>query len=183
MENQKKEIGARLRELRESCGVNREDLALELLIDPELYRSYEEDGVNIPISVIYHISKKFGVDFTEIVTGTAAKLRTYHVVKRGGGKSVDRYPGYSFEDLAFRFNGKIMQPLLVTLEPGTPAAELVCHTGEEFNLVLEGTIKLVFDGREILLNAGDSVYFNPNYPHGQQCVGDVKARFLTVIAE
>ena len=30
---------------------------------------------------------------------------------------------------------------------------------------------------------GDSIYFNPTYLHGQRCVGDSKARFLTMIAE
>ena len=33
------------------------------------------------------------------------------------------------------------------------------------------------------MNPGDSIYFNPTIPHGQRCGSDVKARFLTVIAE
>jgi quercetin dioxygenase-like cupin family protein len=76
-----------------------------------------------------------------------------------------------------------MQPLLVTLNPSDKPADLVCHQGQEFNMVLEGCVKVVFDGREIILQEGDSIYFNPTHPHGQQCVGDSKAVFLTVIAE
>ncbi len=90
MSESSKEIGQRIRELREACGYDRERLARELLIDPETLKSYEEEGVNIPISVSFQIAKKFGVDFTEIITGTAAKLSTYHVVKKGGGRSSDR---------------------------------------------------------------------------------------------
>ena len=37
--------------------------------------------------------------------------------------------------------------------------------------------------KKITMNPGDSIYFNPMIPHGQHCSGDVKARFLTVIAE
>ncbi len=33
------------------------------------------------------------------------------------------------------------------------------------------------------LNAGDSIYFNPTYPHGQRCNGDVPCKFITIIAE
>lgn len=183
MKQELNEIAARIRELRDACGYTPEQLAAELNIDTELYKSYEKDGADIPISVIYEISNKFNVDFTEIVTGVAAKLDTYHIVKRGGGKSVSRYPGYRFEDLAFRYNHKIMQPLLVTLDPSDEPASLVAHPGQEFNLVLEGSVALMFDKKEIILNAGDSIYFNPTHPHGQRCVGDVKARFLTVIAE
>ena len=82
----------------------------------------------------------FGVEFTEILTGTAAKLDTYQVVRWGEGREVDRYPGYHFEDLAWRYTGKIMQPLLVVLDPSDEPAKLVTHTGQEFNLVIEGTV-------------------------------------------
>ena len=35
------------------------------------------------------------------------------VVRRGKGKVVNRNPEYYFEDLAYRYYGKVMQPLLV----------------------------------------------------------------------
>ena len=76
-----------------------------------------------------------------------------------------------------------MQPLLVTLDPSDKPAALVTHPGQEFNFVLEGTVAVIFDGKELILQQGDSIYFNPTHPHGQRCVGDKKAKFLTMIAE
>ncbi len=111
------EIGARLRELRETSDYTVEQLAAELNVSPEVYRSYEQNGRDIPISVIYEVANKFGVDFAEIVTGTPARLDTYHIVKRGHGRVVNRNPEYHFEDLAYRYADKVMQPLLVTLSP------------------------------------------------------------------
>ena len=177
------EIGARLRELREVSGYSVEDLAEQLRITPELYASYEETGRDVPISVIFEIANKFNVDFTEILTGQDAKLQTYHLIRRGGGKVVNRNPEYHFEDLAYRYAGKIMQPLLVTLEPSDVRAKLVTHTGQEFNLVLEGTVILTLGAKEFIMNPGDSIYFNPMIPHGQHCGGETKARVLTMIAE
>ena len=63
--NEYNEIGARLRELREVSDYTIEDLAKELDLDPEVYASYEENGKDVPISVIYQIANKFKVDFTE----------------------------------------------------------------------------------------------------------------------
>ena len=177
------EIGARLRELREVSDYSIEDLAAELNLSPEVYASYEENGKDVPISVIYEIAQKFKVDFTEIVTGQTAWLDTYHLIRRGGGKRVNRNPEYHFEDLAYRYGNKIMQPLLVTLEPNDTPAKLITHKGQEFNLVLEGTVIITLGDKEFTMTAGDSIYFNPNIPHGQRCGSDVKARFLTVIAE
>ena len=177
------EIGARLRELREVSDYTIEQLAGELGISPETYASYEENGKDVPISVIYEIANKFKVDFTEIITGQTAWLDTYHLIRRGGGKNVNRNPEYHFEDLAYRYGNKIMQPLLVTLDPADDPAKLITHSGQEFNMVLEGTVIITLGDKDITMYPGDSIYFNPRIPHGQRCGGEEKARFLTVIAE
>jgi transcriptional regulator with XRE-family HTH domain len=176
------EIGARIRELREVCGYTPEDIAGSLNIPAETYIRYEENGADIPISVMYHVAGMCKVDLNELLTGVGAHIDTISVVKRGKGLSVDRYPGYSFENLAYTFKRKLMEPLLVTVEPTDTDPKLVAHDGQEFNMVLEGAIDLIFEEKRIRLEPGDCVYFDPLRPHGQRAVGQ-KSRFLTVIAE
>ncbi len=177
------EIAHRLRELREVNDYTAEQLCTELSLDLELYKGYENDGKDIPISLLYELANKFGVDFTEIVTGQPGRLQTYQIVKQGKGKILDRNPEYHFQDLAYRYGAKIMQPLLVTLEPTDKKAALVTHSGQEFNMVLEGKIHFQFGEKEFLLEAGDSIYFNPTIAHGQACASETTARFLTIITE
>ncbi len=177
------ELGLRIKGLREACDITREQLAEELGVSVETYTQWEETGADVPISALYHVASRFGVDLTAVLTGTGGKLDTYQVVKKGEGRKVDRYPGYYFQDLAWLYSGKIMQPLLVTLDPSDEPAALVTHTGQEFNLVLEGTVAVTFDDRELVLEPGDSIYFNPRHPHGQKCVGTTPAKFVTIIAE
>jgi mannose-6-phosphate isomerase-like protein (cupin superfamily) len=76
-----------------------------------------------------------------------------------------------------------MQPLLVTLDPSDEPAELVTHRGQEFNLVVKGTVVITYDDHELVLEEGDSIYFNPTHPHGQKCGGSEPAQFVTVIVE
>lgn len=178
-----KEIGLRIKGLRESCDIPREEMASELGVPLETYASWEETGADVPISAIYHMANKFHVDFNEILTGEYAYLDTYQVVRAGRGKTVDRYPGYYFRDLAWRFKDKIMQPFLLTLDPSDDPAALVTHSGQEFNLVLEGCVVVTLGDKEFELNPGDTVYFNPTLPHGQKCGGDTPAVFVSVIAE
>lgn len=176
------QMAARIRELRDVCGFTAEELAGELDVPVDVYRRYETDGEDVPISALYHLANKFGVDLNEILTGAAPHLATFAVVKRGHGMSVDRYPGYRFHSLAHTFKHKIMEPLLVTVDPSEDDPKLVTHAGQEFNFVLEGVIELLFEDKRILLEPGDCVYFDPTHPHGQRAVGE-RARFLTVIAE
>jgi len=178
-----KQIGLRIQGLREACDITREELAEELGVSRETYAAWEETGADVPISAIYHLANKFGVDFIEILTGQYARLDTYQVVKKGDGRDVERYPGYRFQDLAWRFKDKVMQPLLVTLDPSDEPAELVTHGGQEFNLVIEGTVIVTFGDRDLVLEPGDTIYFNPVHPHGQRCGGSTPATFVTVIAE
>jgi mannose-6-phosphate isomerase-like protein (cupin superfamily) len=158
-------------------------MARETGVDIQKYIEYETSGEDIPISVLYHISQKFGVDLSEILTGEPARISTLQVCRRGKGKTIDRFPGYMFESLAPRFSNKIMEPLLVTLVPGEPGAAPVTHGGQEFNLVLEGIIVITYDEKEYILHAGDAVYFDSTHPHSQRAIGKDKARFLTVITE
>ena len=183
MDEQYKMISERIRELREIFDLTEEEMAKETGVEVSTYIEYETSGRNIPISVLYHISQKFNVDLSEILTGEPARISTMQVCRRGKGQTIDRFPGYMFESLAPRFKGKVIEPLLVTLIPGEPDAPLVTHEGQEFNLVLEGEIVITYDDKEYVLNAGDAVYFDPTHPHGQKALGKEKARFLTVITE
>ena len=183
MQEELMRISERIRELREIFDLTEEEMARETGVTVEKYVEYESNGENIPISVLYHISQKFNVDLSEILTGEPARLSTIQICKRGKGKTIDRYPGYMFESLAPRFTQKIIEPLLVTLIPGEPDAALVTHDGQEFNLVLEGVVVIIYDDKEYVLDPGDAVYFDPTHPHGQKAIGKEKARFLTVITE
>jgi transcriptional regulator with XRE-family HTH domain len=175
------EIGMRIAELRDICGYTREEMAEALGVDPSTYDAYELSGEDIPIGAIFRIANKCGVDFTEIVSGAGGNLNTFQVVRSGEGLEVSRKPGYSYKDLAFRYGQKIMQPTMVTLGPGEP--ELNTHEGQEFDFVVSGSMKLYMDGREIILNAGDSVYLNPTHPHGFSLANGEPCLFLAVISE
>jgi quercetin dioxygenase-like cupin family protein len=67
------------------------------------------------------------------------------------------------------------------VDPDGEDIHLNSHPGQEFNYVLEGTLKIVIDGHELVLEVGDSLYFDATKPHGMQAIGDQTARFLAII--
>lgn len=182
-DSQFKELAQRIAGIRDACGYTVDEFAKKLGVNTEVYRAYEETGFDVPASMLMHIASVCNVDMAVLLTGETAHLNTYQVVRAGKGQIVDRFPGYHFQDLAHNYLGKVMQPLLVTLDPSDDPAELVTHAGQEFNYVTKGTVVLVFADREIELNVGDSVYFNPQIPHGQRCGSEVSATFVTMITE
>ena len=178
-----KDITGRIIALREACDYTQEEFANLLHVDLDTYRAYEENAGSIPISTICSIAKLCGVQLSEIMSGSSANLHTVQVVRKGEARSMKRYPGYKMEDMAYRFADKVMQPMMVYLSPENPPAAMASHSGQEFNLVLEGTVELIWGDRVFILEEGDSAYFDPTRPHGQHCAGGKPARFITIIAE
>ena len=123
-------LGQRLAGLRDACGYNQERFAELLGISGKRLAAYEQTGYDIPISLLMHAAHLCHVDMAVLLTGTSTHLQSYQVVRAGQGRKVDRFPGYRFADLAYNYTGKIMQPLLVTLDPGDEPAELVSHAGQ-----------------------------------------------------
>ena len=178
-----KELGQRLSGLRDACGFERDEFAQKLNIPVETLAGYEDTGYDIPISILMQAARICNVDMAVLLTGSSTHLDTYQVVRAGEGRIVDRFPGYHFEDLAYNYSNKVMQPLLVTLDPSEDPAELVTHGGQEFNYVVAGRVLLVFADKEIELDVGDCIYFNPQIPHGQRCGSNESAVFVTLITD
>lgn len=177
-----KQIADRIRELREISGLTADTLAQRLNLTPDEYSRYENAEEGVPISTLYQIAGILDVELTELLTGSTPRLQNYCIVKNGEAPYIERYEGYRFQSLAYSFKNKKVEPLLVTIDPEeNKKMKLVTHPGQEFNYVLEGSIKVILGGKEIILGPGDSLYFDPTIPHGQTAADGKPGKFLTVI--
>ena len=182
MDDSIKMIAARIADLREVFSYGAEEVAAKLQIPAKQYEGYENSGEDIPISVLYSLCNLYGVDMTDLISGKSPKLSTISVVRRGEGLAVDRYEGYHYENIAYKFMHRKMEPMIVTLLPETERPKQVTHSGQEINYCLSGEVVLSYDGGETVLRPGDCAYFDPTRPHGQHAVNG-EASFLTVIQE
>lgn len=176
-----KPIADRIRELREIAGVSVETLSQEFGLAKEIYNDYESGEFDIPVSILYKVANRFGVELTEILTGESPRLHIYSVVRNGKGIGVERRKQYKYQNLAHNFIHKKAEPFLVTVEPNGEETSFNSHPGQEFNYVLEGVLKVIIDGHEVILNEGDSLFFDSGYQHGMQAMNNKSARFLAVI--
>lgn len=185
MSEQLKLIAQRIKELREISEITIEEMAKSLGLTKENYIKYEEGECDIPISMLYSISHKFKVDLTEILSGEAPKLRVFQVVKKNKGLEVFRREQYKYQNLAYNFSNKQIEPFMVEV-PVVADDEPVhenSHSGQEFNYVLEGRLLIKVNGKENILEEGDSIYFNSVYPHGMKALDGKKAKFLAIILD
>ncbi len=178
-----KEIAARVRELRELSGVSDESLAARVGIPLERYRHYEEGSEDFPASILFEIAHALNVDLGVLLTGDASRMHVFTVTRAGKGIDVERRNQYEYQALAMNFIHKKAEPFLITVEPRADGAkpEVNAHPGQEFDFVIEGTLRVIISHQEIVLEAGDSLFFDSGYDHAMEAVGDRPARFLAVI--
>jgi len=123
------------------------------------------------------------MELAALLSGEQPKLHIFSVVRKGKGISVDRRKQYAYENLAYNFIHKKVEPFIVTVMPVSEGqkTEFNSHPGQEFNYVLEGTLQLTVDGHEIVLAEGDSVYFDSGYQHAMKALNNMPSRFLAII--
>ena len=70
-----------------------------------------------------------------------------------------------------------------TLEPYCDSGEGgMVHTGEEFAMVLEGSLDFIIEGEEFHLDKGDSLSFKASMPHSWKNVNNQQTKVLWVVS-
>ena len=183
MQEKIREIAARVRDLREVSQITAADMATSLGLPLSVYEGYEGGAEDIPASLLCEVANRLQVDLVVLLTGGAPHMHVFTVTRSGKGVEVERQRQYHYQSLAANFAHKKAEPFLVTVDPrpaGAPV-ETNSHPGQEFDFVLEGCLRVAIHDNVIVLNAGDSLFFDSNYPHGMQALGGQPCRFLAIV--
>jgi len=179
------EIARRMKDMRDIAGIPRDRMAAELKIGEEQYGRYEDGLEDIPVSVLMAAAPLLGVDVTALISGEEPRMKLYSLVRKGQGLEVERRREYRYHDLTYNFAGRKADAFIVNVKPSReePSEEphTYSHSGQEFNYMISGRMKVVVSGHELVLEEGDSIYFDSGKEHGMVALGDEIATFLAVI--
>ncbi len=176
-----KQIAERLRGLRDTLELTIEELSADCDISAEEYRQAETGDSDISVSMLQKIARKYNIALDALMFGEEPKMNSYFLTRAGKGVSVERTKVYKYQSLAAGFIHRDADPFIVTVEPTDAPMHYNSHDGQEFNYVLEGRMMLSINGKELILNEGDSLYFNSKLPHGMKALDGKTVRFLAVI--
>lgn len=185
MDEQLKQIGERLKGLREVLDLSQQEVADTCGIEVEKYDKIERGEMDITISKLMKIAHRYGISAEELMFAESAHMKSYFVVRKGQGKSVERTKAYKYQSLVSGFVNHAADVFIVTVEPKPNAHTIYknTHPGQEFNLVLEGSMEIYIGGKTIRLDEGDSIYFDSSKPHGMLAIGDKAVKVLAFTVE
>ena len=175
------QVAARVRELRELSGLSQETMARALELEPATYLALEAGLEDISVGTLTRIARLCNVELVSLITGEEPRLHTYALTRKGTGVSVERKVEYEYMALATHFVHKKAEPFLVTVPPDVPK-QFNIHPGQEFTYLLEGRAQVCIGEHEVVLEPGDSIYFDSGTPHAMIALDGAPARFLAVLS-
>jgi transcriptional regulator with XRE-family HTH domain len=174
------ELGKRIKDLRLAAELTQEELANRAKLTKGFISQIENDQTSISLDSLIDILDALGLsigeffaedDDSERITFT----KTDRISLTGRGAR-------SFELLIPGSTNMLMDPILVTLDPGEALPVEEPHNGEEFGYLLSGHMVIKYGKKSFRLKKDDCFYFEADKTHQFVNMGKSKATFVWVMA-
>ena len=157
------DIGAKLKELRILKGLTQEELADRAELSKGFISQLERDLTSPSIATLMDILQCLGTSIGEFFNETPEEQIVF-------GKT-DYFEKHDLElknEIKWiipNAQKNMMEPILLTLEPGGETYPDNPHEGEEFGYVLKGNISIHIGSKTYKAKKGDSLYFVSDKKH------------------
>ena len=179
------EVARRIKEMREISDISEQEMAKKTGLTVEEYLEFEAGRKDFPFTFIHKCALAFGIGMTDLLEGQSAHLNSYTVTRKGQGHDTAKENGIEIQNLAPFFKKKIAEPYWVRYEYSeelqNKPIHLTTHSGQEFDFIMSGRLKVQVGNHIEYLSEGDSIYYNSSTPHGMIAVDGSECLFVAVV--
>jgi transcriptional regulator with XRE-family HTH domain len=164
-----------------------ETLAKNTGLEKDFIETMLAENIYPPLGPLMKIARTLGVrlgtflddqETTDPYIVRKAERKSQFSVLAGKNKPV----ALNFFSLGQGKTDRHMEPFFVEILPESATNKaLSSHEGEEWIIVVKGSIEVIYGKETYILNKGDSVYYNSVVPHYVSCLGDENAQIHAVI--
>lgn len=179
-----REIGATIRALRQERGLSLRDLSRLTGFSISFLSLVERGRSSLALTSLHKVATALGTSVASFfpAVGRAREATAPHVARASGGASqLSTGSQRTYRILSGRGFSRVLEPLLVTVEPSDTIEEAYAHAGEEFAYILSGELRFVIDGVDNRLGPGDSIHFDSTVPHSIHNDTDAPVEALWVL--
>ena len=180
-----KEVAGRIKDLREAKGYTPAELAKLTGVSVEDYLLLEQGETDFSFTFIYKCAKACDVEVVDLLEGRSTTLTSFAITRRGEGLKILKQHGVEYNNLAPKFKDKLAEPFLVKFpyipEEQNAPIHLSSHNGQEFDVIVKGSLKVQVGNHVDVLHEGDSIFYNSLIPHGMIAVSEGGCEFHAVV--
>jgi transcriptional regulator with XRE-family HTH domain len=162
------EIGSTIRALRQEQGLSLRDLSRLTGFSISFLSLVERGRSSLALTSLQKVATALGTSVASFFpdVGRAREAAVPHVVRAlGGASQLSTGSQRTYRLLSGRSFTRVLEPMVVTVEPSETIEEPYAHEGEEFAYVLSGELLFVIDGVYHTIGPGDSIHFQSSIPH------------------
>ena len=181
------DVGARLSELRKGRNLTLQQAAKMTGVSASAWSKIERNELSPTISTVQRIAKGAGIELVELLGGNGNETPAYgrRCVTRAGNGSVHETMTCENRLLSTDLRNKSMTPVLTRVTARAPDeySAWARSNAEIFLIVMSGT--LIVHSRlyePVVLEKGDSMYYDANSDHVWTSLGGEDASVLWVIS-
>ncbi|MFP3854714.1 MAG: helix-turn-helix domain-containing protein [Anaerolineales bacterium] len=173
------DVGARIRELRDSQGLSLRALAEECGLSVNAISRIERGESSPTVSSLHRLALGLNVPITDFFRGNEDQST---ILVRRTERRRSKSQGVLLESLGSGLSAQRLEPFLVTLAAGAVASdEPLSHRGEEFIFCVEGEVEYEIGDTIYRLEAGDSLLFMADQLHQLRNAHIETARVLVIL--
>lgn len=177
-------IARKIRQLRMARGMTLQEVSNETGLSKGLLSKIENCNVSPPIATLSKLGKALQVPIGEFFDTEDLDPGAIFFPKSKRQKIPGRRSSlnYEYQLLVPGRRRRDMQPMLVSLDGKNCKFALQEHPGEQFILMLEGSMSYVVGDKAYEVGPSDCLYFDARLPHGPNLEKNQKAQYLVVFS-
>ncbi|MDL2212383.1 XRE family transcriptional regulator [Bacteroides sp. OttesenSCG-928-E20] len=181
-------VGEKIKGLRESKSISMEELAQRSDLAVEQIQRIE-NNIDLPsLAPLIKIARVLGVrlgtfldDSDETGPAICRKQDASDTISFSNNATHSR-KHMTYHSLAKSKADRHMEPFIIEVSPTEDSNFILSsHEGEEFIIVMEGTMEISYGKHKYLLEEGDSIYYDSIVPHHVHAFEGKAAKILAVI--
>lgn len=183
-----KDIGKKIRELREFKNISLAELAERARLNIDIMTQIETGGTLPSLAPLIRIARVLGVrlgtflDDSDIIGPVVKRSDKHNAGVSFSGEKSNLHTHMTFFPLAEDKSGRHMEPFIIDIYPLEESEYLLStHEGEEFIYVLSGEIEINYGKDRYQLKEGDSIYYDSIIEHHVHALPGKTAKILAVV--
>ena len=176
------QLAQRIRSARTERQLTLEQLSERSGLTKSVLSKFENFRVTPSLGALGNIAEALGVTMSELLDGVDERPRMV-VVRKDERLPLERDRPASrirYNALAHKRRDKVMEPFLLEVPTGVARSKRLAHEGEEFIMVLNGSIDYEYGDERVRLHEGDCMYADGSVEHTLNNPDDDTAEVLVV---
>lgn len=182
-------VGSAIGRRRRARGLTLGDLTAACGLSPSFLSLVERGKSTLSLTSLFSVARALDVGVSDLlpeapVSAPAPTPGKWEITRAGSLPSRTLTSGsrvYSF--LGAHFSGRVLEPLLVTVQASPQGEGPVAHEGEEFAWVLDGELCYIIEDTEYVLRPGDSIHLTSSVRHTVKSAKARPAKVLWIMSQ